>query len=71
MTRGNGHKLKHKKFHLKMRNNFFTLRVTEHWSRLVQRRCGISFSGDIQNPPGQGPVQPALDEPALVGSWTR
>ncbi|PKU48748.1 hypothetical protein llap_924 [Limosa lapponica baueri] len=30
-TRGNGHKLK---FHLNMRKNFFTLRVTEHWSRL-------------------------------------
>ncbi|KFV82887.1 hypothetical protein N308_04370, partial [Struthio camelus australis] len=30
----NGHKLKHRKFHLNRRRNFFTLRVTEHWNRL-------------------------------------
>jgi len=33
-TSGNRHKLKHRKFHLNMRKNFFPLRVTEHWNRL-------------------------------------
>jgi len=33
-TRGNGHKLKQRKFCLNMRKNFFTLRVTEPRNRL-------------------------------------
>jgi len=32
-TTGNGHKVKHRKFHLNVRKNF-PLRVTEHWNRL-------------------------------------
>jgi len=33
-TRGTGDKLKHKKFQLNMRKNFFTSKVAEHWNRL-------------------------------------
>ena len=32
----------------------------------AQGACGFSFSGDIQDPPGQGPVQPTLGDPALA-----
>ncbi|KFV81060.1 hypothetical protein N308_12221, partial [Struthio camelus australis] len=32
----NGHKLKHRKFHLNIRTNFFPGRVTEHWNRLCR-----------------------------------
>jgi len=28
----------------------------------AQGGCGVSFSGAIQDPPGQGPVQPALGD---------
>jgi len=33
----------------------------------AQGGCGVSFSGDIQDPPGQGAVQPALGDPASAG----
>ena len=33
----------------------------------AQGGCGVSFSGDIQDQPGQGAVQPAVGDPALTG----
>jgi len=32
---------------------------------------GVSFSGDIQDPSGQGPLQPTVGDPASAGGWTR
>ena len=32
----------------------------------AQGGCGVSFSGNIQDPPGQGPLKPAVGDPALV-----
>lgn len=34
-ARGNGHKLNDRSFHLNTRKHFFTMRVTEHFHRLL------------------------------------
>jgi len=33
----------------------------------AQGGCGVSFSGDIQDPPGHGPEQPAVGDPTSAG----
>jgi len=33
----------------------------------AQGGCGVSFSGDTQDLPGRGPVQPAVSDPASAG----
>jgi len=33
----------------------------------AQGGCGVSFPGDIQDPLGQGPVQPTVSDPASAG----
>ena len=38
-------------------------------AQAAQGGCGVSFSGDIPALPGQGPVQPALGDPAWAGGW--
>ena len=35
--------------------------------QVAQGGCGVSFSGDIQDPPGQAPLQPIVGDPALAG----
>ena len=39
-------------------------------AQAAQGDCGVSFSGDIQDPPGRSAVQPAVGDPASAGGWT-
>jgi len=66
-TRCNGHKMKHRKFQLNMRKNFFPPRLTEHWNRLPREVVESPSLEIFKNPPGQGPVQPTVGDPALAG----
>ena len=37
--------------------------------QVAQGGRGLSFSGDIQDLPGQGPLLPAVGDPASAGGW--
>jgi len=63
-TRGNGHKLKHRRFALNSRKHIFTVRVTRALSSVAQEHCRVFILGDIQKTFGQVPGPPALGGPA-------
>lgn len=62
-TRVNEQNLKHMKFCLNTRKQFFTIRVIKHWHR-VPREVVKSACGPIQKPSGHSPGHPALGDPA-------
>jgi len=65
-TRGNGHKLKQRKFCLN-EEEFLYSEGDGALEQAAQGGCGVSFSGDIQDLAGQGPVLPTVGDPALAG----
>jgi len=69
-TRGNGHKLKQRKFQLEHEEELLLSEGDGALAQAAQEGCGVSFSGDIPDLPGQGPEQPALGDPASAGGWT-
>jgi len=52
-----------------MRKNFFPLRVTEPWPRLPREAVESPSLEIFKTLPGQGPLQPALGDPAWAGGW--
>ena len=65
-TRGNGHK-QAQEVPSEHEEELLPSEGDRALEQAAQRGCGVSFSGDIQDPPGQGPVQPTVGDPASAG----
>lgn len=63
-TRGSGHKLDHRKFHLNLKKHFIMVRVTEYWNNLL-----TEAEESLHLETFKGRVDMVLVN--LVWSWTR
>jgi len=70
-TRGNGHRLKLRRFLPNIRKHFFTVRVTEHWHRVAREVVEFPSLEMIQQLSGNGSGQLALGSHVEQGCWTR
>lgn len=61
-TKGNRHKLEHRKFLMKVRKNFFDLKVIEHWNRLPERLWSLLLWRYLKST-----CITSCNEPALAG----
>ena len=52
---------------LNVRECFTKLEGDVALEQVAQGGCGVSFPGDIKDLPGQGPVQPAVDDSSSAG----
>lgn len=56
-----GQKLFHRKFHLNVKKNFFTVQVTSHWNRLLREGVeSLSLERECKNPLDAIPMLCAL-----------
>jgi len=67
--KGQGAQTEAQEFLSELDEEFFPSEGDRALKQAAQKGCGVSFSGDIQNPPGGGPVQPALGDPAFAGGF--